>query len=565
MYAAGLLLLAGIIVTPLLLILFSRFQAQSIKINDTRLKLIREIFSSIKYLKLKSLEPYFQSQITSVRSSQLVQIQGQLWSINIFIVIVQSIPMLMPVVTLITYATNAENEFRADIIFPAVVFFWMLFQPLQSLAGMLGAVLTGMVSWGRIKGFLCGDEREPVKRHDDDDDDVDHEGAASDLDKVAVRMVGASFKWEGSPEKEKKVDQEDEKENEKDKDGDGDVGEDGGEDDKKDKKKGKKEKKNKKAKKEAEQTEPVIKEPTLKDINLSIPRGSLTVIVGTVGSGKSSLLSAITGDMTYVPSEESKFSLHPTIVENGIALCLQQPWLMSTTLKNNITFNNKDPSTTTHLSTTESSTNLISSTNEHHHHHHHQHHKEESDDMSKLKNILKATALTRDLKSFENGIHTELGEKGISLSGGQKARVALARACYASDTTDLYLLDDPLAALDVHVGKHVFYECIKGYLKDKTRVLVTHQLQYLGECDWVVVLEDGKVVEEGRYEDLMKKNKGGEVDGEGAEEGKLQGLMKEFMVSCKSFSFFVLFSFFPCPFFIVVVVVFVVFVVLIRR
>ena len=89
------------------------------------------------------------------------------------------------------------------------------------------------------------------------------------------------------------------------------------------------------------------------------------------------------------------------------------------------------------------------------------------------------------------------GEKGVNLSGGQRHRVALARACYTQ--SDIALLDDPLSAVDAHVGAHIFQTCVCGLLADRTRILATHQMQYLPAADWVVVMEAGRISHQGRY------------------------------------------------------------------
>jgi ATP-binding cassette, subfamily C (CFTR/MRP), member 1 len=101
---------------------------------------------------------------------------------------------------------------------------------------------------------------------------------------------------------------------------------------------------------------------------------------------------------------------------------------------------------------------------------------------------------------------TEIGEKGINLSGGQRQRISIARSIYFD--SDTYLFDDPLSAVDAHVGRHIFENCIMGHLKNKTRVLVTHQLQYLQKSDYIIVLDDGEIIEQGKYQELLNKEKG---------------------------------------------------------
>ena len=116
--------------------------------------------------------------------------------------------------------------------------------------------------------------------------------------------------------------------------------------------------------------------------------------------------------------------------------------------------------------------------------------------------VLKVCALSHDIQKLDHGDLTLVGERGVSLSGGQKARVNLARAIYSD--ADIYLLDDPLSAVDAHVGKHLFEECIKNYLKDKVVILVTHQIQYLKEADEILVLKNGEIMHKGDFESVMK-------------------------------------------------------------
>lgn len=113
-------------------------------------------------------------------------------------------------------------------------------------------------------------------------------------------------------------------------------------------------------------------------------------------------------------------------------------------------------------------------------------------------------SLERDLEILPNGDQTIIGERGINLSGGQKARVNLARAIYKE--ADIYLLDDPLSAVDAHVGKNIFENCIQGYLADKICVLVTHQLQYLKAIENIVLMNMGRVEAVGSYEKLKSAN-----------------------------------------------------------
>ncbi|XP_042224815.1 multidrug resistance-associated protein 1-like isoform X3 [Homarus americanus] len=200
--------------------------------------------------------------------------------------------------------------------------------------------------------------------------------------------------------------------------------------------------------------------PVLKDINLDVKESSLVAVVGTVGAGKSSLCSAILGEMEKQSGRVN--------IKGSIAYVSQQAWIQNSTLENNILFNYKK-------------------------------------DDDRYNSCIRACALVSDLEMLPGGDQTEIGEKGINLSGGQKQRVSLARAVYAD--TDVYLLDDPLSAVDSHVGKHIFEQVIgpEGLLKGKTRILVTHGITYLPQVDKIVVLKNGVVTEEGSYTELLNK------------------------------------------------------------
>ncbi|CAG8502871.1 1064_t:CDS:10 [Rhizophagus irregularis] len=200
-------------------------------------------------------------------------------------------------------------------------------------------------------------------------------------------------------------------------------------------------------------------EAVLEDINLSVKKGELVAIVGKVGAGKSSLLSSLLGEMEKIGGE--------VIVKGHVAYVHQTPWIMNATLRDNITFGYE--------------------------------YKPELYDE-----IIEACALKPDIAILPGGDLTEIGEKGINLSGGQKARVALARAVYAR--ADVYLFDDTLSAVDAHVGKHIFDKVVgsNGILRTKARIFVTHGIHYLSKTDSVVMMRDGKIIEQGHFDSLMK-------------------------------------------------------------
>ncbi|XP_072339968.1 ATP-binding cassette sub-family C member 3 isoform X2 [Scyliorhinus torazame] len=199
----------------------------------------------------------------------------------------------------------------------------------------------------------------------------------------------------------------------------------------------------------------------LNGISMMIPQGSLVAVVGHVGCGKSSLVSALLGEMEKLEGRVA--------IQGSVAYVPQQAWIRNASLKDNIVFG-------------------------------------EPLSQHKYQQVLEACALITDLNVLPGGDQTEIGEKGINLSGGQKQRVSLARAVYGD--TDVYLLDDPLSAVDAHVAKHIFDKVIgpDGMLKGKTRVLVTHGISFLPQVDQIVVLVNGKVSEMGSYQELQNQN-----------------------------------------------------------
>uniref|UniRef100_A0A803TJ81 Multidrug resistance-associated protein 1 n=1 Tax=Anolis carolinensis TaxID=28377 RepID=A0A803TJ81_ANOCA len=201
--------------------------------------------------------------------------------------------------------------------------------------------------------------------------------------------------------------------------------------------------------------------PCLNNINFAVPEHRLVAVVGQVGCGKSSLLSALLGEME---KREGLVSL-----KGSVAYVPQQAWIQNATLKENILFGRE---------ARERQYNCV----------------------------VEACALLPDLEVLPSGDQTEIGEKGVNLSGGQKQRVSLARAVYSD--ADIYLMDDPLSAVDAHVGRHIFEKVIgpKGILKKKTRILVTHGVSYLPVVDTIIVLSEGKVSEMGSYQELLQRD-----------------------------------------------------------
>ncbi|XP_073027940.1 ABC transporter C family member 2-like [Primulina eburnea] len=195
---------------------------------------------------------------------------------------------------------------------------------------------------------------------------------------------------------------------------------------------------------------------TLSNINLDIPIGSLVAVVGGTGQGKTSLVSAMLGEIPSVADAS-------VAIRGKAAYVPQVSWIFNATVRDNILFGS-------------------------------------SFEPARYEKAIDVTSLHHDLELLPGGDLTEIGERGVNISGGQKQRVSMARAVYSN--ADVYIFDDPLSALDAHVARQVFEKCIKGELRGKTRVLVTNQLHFLSQVDRILLVHDGMVKEEGTFEEL---------------------------------------------------------------
>ncbi|XP_010213934.1 PREDICTED: canalicular multispecific organic anion transporter 2 isoform X3 [Tinamus guttatus] len=367
------------------------FQVEQMRHKDSRIKLMNEILSGIKVLKLYAWEPSFAAKVLEIRKNELrvLKKSAYLNSLSTFAWI--SAPFLVALTTFAVYVSvDEKNILDAEKAFVSLSLFNILRFPLSMLPQVISSIAQTSVSLKRIQQFLSHDELDP--------NCVETKAIAPGY---AITVTNGTFSW------------------------------------------GKEFK------------------PSLKDINLLVPSGSLVAVVGHVGCGKSSLVSALLGEMEKLEGEVA--------VKGSVAYVPQQAWIQNATLKDNILFG-------------------------------------QTRNEQKYQNVLEACALKTDLEVLPGGDQTEIGEKGINLSGGQRQRVSLARAVFSN--ADIYLLDDPLSAVDSHVAKHIFDRVIgpDGVLKGKTRILVTHGISFLPQVDHIVVLVDGKVSEMGSYQELLKQN-----------------------------------------------------------
>ncbi|KAI3985480.1 hypothetical protein MKX01_033794 [Papaver californicum] len=196
--------------------------------------------------------------------------------------------------------------------------------------------------------------------------------------------------------------------------------------------------------------------PTLKDVNLQVVNGMMVGVCGTVGSGKSSLLSCILGEMKNLSGEIR--------LRGRKAYVSQSPWIQSGNIEENILFGKEM-------------------------------------DREKYGRVLEACSLEKDLDVLPFGDQTIIGERGINLSGGQKQRIQIARALYQD--AEIYLFDDPFSALDAHTGTHLYKECLLNFLKSKTVIYTTNQVEFLPSADLILVLKEGKITQSGTYKEIL--------------------------------------------------------------
>uniref|UniRef100_V9K892 ATP-binding cassette sub-family C member 5 n=1 Tax=Callorhinchus milii TaxID=7868 RepID=V9K892_CALMI len=400
--------------------------------TDTRVRLMNEVLMYIKLIKMYAWEKSFANSVHDVRKEErkILEKAGYVQSVNSSVVPI--IPALATVLMFLVH-TFLKHELKSSMAFTVIAVFNAMKFSLGTLPFSVKAFADAKVSLQRLKNVLAIENP------------VSYLHLLQDSP-YAVVMENASLSWYES--KEKKADLS--------KVTKGKEGIDAN---------GKKEDPSE----VTDHASQNIAEPlrqngnlltmTLQNISFRLEKGSLLGVCGNVGSGKSSLLSAVLGQMYLRDGTVG--------VTGSFAYVSQQAWIIHGNVKENILFGKEY-------------------------------------DEKKYKRVLENCSLHQDLAILPFGDMTEIGERGINLSGGQKQRISIARAVYSDQ--DIYLFDDPLSAVDAHVGKHIFEECIKKALQDKTVIFVTHQLQCLEHCDQVILLDNGKITEKGTHETLMKQD-----------------------------------------------------------
>lgn len=417
------------------------------KVTDQRVTLTQEILGAVRFVKFFGWESSFLKRLKEIRRREIRMIQTLLAIRNAINALSMSMPVFASMLAFIVYSVTGNDVSSASRIFSSLALFNSLRMPLNLLPLVIGQVTDASASLGRIQEFLLSEEQTDEINWDEDMDN-------------AVEIDNASFTWERNATQ--------------DKDGPAGSAPPNKAQEKMAKKAAKeKAKEEKKARKSAMaekfQDSPnssttalddETREPfALKDVNFTVGRNELLAVIGTVGSGKSSLLAALAGDMRKTGG---KIRMAGTR-----AFCPQYAWIQNASLKENILFGRSY--------------------------------------KSKWYNeVIDACALRPDLGILPAGDLTEIGERGITLSGGQKQRLNIARAIYFD--ADIVLMDDPLSAVDAHVGRHIMDEAICGIMKDKCRILATHQLHVLNRCDRIIWMDEGHIREIDTYDNLMAHN-----------------------------------------------------------
>ncbi|XP_019749622.1 ATP-binding cassette sub-family C member 8 isoform X4 [Hippocampus comes] len=441
----------------------SQTQKSTLEYSSERLKKTNELLRGIKLLKLYAWERIFCDSVEETRGKELTSLQAFALYTSISIFMNAAIPIAAVLTTFVVHVQISEDaDLSPAVAFASLSLFHILVTPLFLLSSVVRSTVKALVSVQKLSEFFSsdeiGDELEPRttltsgsnnhnqnryqalplkvvnRKHAPRDDwnnyrshgehEVDAPYLVAEQD-ICIKICSGYFTWTDGP-------------------------------------------------------------PTLANVDIVVPFGKLTMIVGQVGCGKSSLLLAALGEMQRVsgtitwnslPNLESEGDESPTDRDTAgdgdirkrcaVAYASQKPWLLNATVVENITFEMP----------------MI---------------------KTRYKAVIEACSLQPDIDILPQGDQTEIGERGIILSGGQKQRISVARALYQQ--TNVVFLDDPFSALDIHLSDHLMQDGILKLLREEKRtvVLVTHKLQYLLHADWIIAMKDGTIQTEGTLKDIQK-------------------------------------------------------------
>ncbi|XP_028265886.1 multidrug resistance-associated protein 7 isoform X1 [Parambassis ranga] len=405
----GVAFLGGLCVA-LVLVPFNKFLASRILSNnkhmlgckDNRVKLMTEILFGIRVIKFYNWEPHFTQKVADCRQQELSHLKAIKYLDAMCVYTWAALPVVISILTFLTYVLLG-HQLTAAKVFTTLALVGMLITPLNAFPWVLNGVLEAKVSLERTQRFF---------ELTNQDLQAYYALVSPEDSQTSVLLSQGTFSWQGPNSFE----------------GETETG----------------------AAKGSLQ---------LHSLNLHVKKGSLVVVVGKVGCGKSSLLAALTGELNRLSGV-----LFVTDREAGFGLASQEPWIQHASVRDNILFG-KDY------------------------------------EAAFYQAVIEACALSDDLNVLPNGDKTEVGENGVTLSGGQKARLALARAVYMDK--DIYLLDDPLAAVDTDVAEHLMTKCIMELLRGKTRILCTHRIEFVDEADLVVLMDNGTIIRTGTPAEIL--------------------------------------------------------------
>ncbi|KAF7289946.1 ABC protein [Mycena indigotica] len=405
-----------------------KMRTRSLVFTDLRASIGNEIMSAMRVVKYFCYESSFLANIFDVRQQELNGIQKIQHSQSANIALAFSLPVVAATLAFVTY-TETSNKFDVAVIFASFSLFQLLRQPMMFLPRAMSATADARTALARLSLVFKATLRDGPPFA------IDEEMSE------AIRIDGCSWVWEGPPPTE--------------------------------------EKENKKtlAPEKTDLDERELEPFGLREITMHVPRGTLSAIVGRVGSGKSSLLQGLIGEM-----RQSAGGTKGWAFGGPVAYCPQNAWIQNATLRDNVLFGQPF-------------------------------HEE------RYWRVIEDACLLPDLRLLADGDLTEIGEKGINLSGGQKQRVHFPHICLSSAyrfqvniaralycNADIILFDDPLSAVDANVGKRLFQTAILGLVaQGKTVILVTHALHFLPQCDHIYTLDNGRIAEAGTYQQLVAR------------------------------------------------------------
>ena len=472
---------------------FKKLQKKQMALKDKRMKKITETFNNIKILKLYAWEDEFKEKINESRENELLNLVERFNAQNLNSTIQWFAPVATSVVSIGAYQ-YFHDTLKIEDIMTSLRIFNSIQGPIRMIPGLINNFNEVAISMKRIQKYLFQDEINPGN--------VIKKDNYMDSNNLSIKIANGNYSWgipptslaeikmqdlkargitfdnfqkPGIGKKGKKkgrpsglntelsqgefdgsdktnddliintdsTQEDDLSEKIDDLDLEGGLGIDLPENKEKTKKK----------------VNPL--EPILKNINVEIKKGEFICVIGEVGCGKSSLLQAILNNMLPLQGSVKLY------VNGSISYVSQIPWIRNATIKDNILFY-------------------------------------QPYDEERYNKVIDLSQLRQDLDIFEAGDLTEIGEKGVNLSGGQKARISIARALYAEK--DIYIFDDPISALDANVGMKVMKNCIIKHLSNKTRILVTHALQYVPFANRIIYMNKGEIKWMGTYQEIKEQD-----------------------------------------------------------